>query len=104
MDYTRFIKIFGSRIEKIEHRAWYKTMQESHEFYNEVGEDQFITELEDAEGFADFCDEYYDFMRERWNACSGSMWDAYNEFKIKFERNQDNYWNELNKCARKSRR
>lgn len=104
MDYNRFIKLFGSRIEKIEHRAWYKSMEESYELYNEVGEDQFITELEDAEGFSEFCYEYYDFMREHWNACSGSMWDAYKEFKTKFARNQDKYWDELNRCARKNRR
>lgn len=102
MDYSQFIKIFGPRLK--ESVNWKRTMRESYELYNENGEDQFITELENTEGFDYFCGEYYDFMREHWNACSASMWDSYNEFKTEFKNDTDKYWEFLNRMARKPRR
>ena len=102
MNYLRFVKIFGNRIT--DSNTWGKTLEQSYQLYKEKGEDQFLIELEDSEKFAEFCDEYYDFMREHWNACSASMWSSYEDFKTTHGKNERVYWIYLRNLAKQNKR
>ena len=70
-------------------------LNESYNTYQEKGEAEFLSKLKEQEAFRDFCDEYYDYMRERWNACSASMWESFETFRTKYNSNITKYWTYL---------
>ena len=82
-----FQDTFGPRIEHAR-----MDLHESFKMYEEKGEAEFLNKLKEQEAFRDFCDEYYDYMRERWNACGGSMWDSFETFRTKYKSNVSKYW------------
>lgn len=100
MEYDQFVRRYARRIQKCD--AWYDSLEESYKICKEKGEDQFLTELEEKEDFQEFCREYYDFLREHYNACSGSMWDSFDKFRNEFNSNYTAYWEHLEECLKKS--
>lgn len=92
-DFAMFKRVFGKRILD----AWLE-VDECWKIYQENGEVAFLEKLEEKEAFRAFCHEFYDYMRERWNACSGSMWDSFEEFRTKYDSDVDRYWAYLEKC------
>jgi hypothetical protein len=92
-DFATFKRLFGPRIEFAR-----MDLNDSYTMYTEKGQEEFLTELEKQEAFREFCDEYYDYMRERWNACSGSMWESFEDFRDKYESNYTKYWAYLKSC------
>lgn len=93
MDYAKFVNCFGERLEAVR-----MSLDQSFQLYEEKGHAEFLKVLREKEAFQEFCDEYYDYMRERWNACGGSMWDAFEVFRSKYNGDYAKYWAYLRKC------
>jgi hypothetical protein len=85
--FVAFETTFGPRIDYAR-----MDLDQSYEMYQEKGEALFLIKLVEQEAFRDFCDEYYVYMRERWNACSGSMWDSFETFRTKYNGDPATYW------------
>ncbi len=81
----------------------YRSLDSWYALYLEKGEDAFLDELEDQEGFAEFCKRFYDTLREEYNICSAGMYSQYDEFKVKFAGDYDSYRNELMLAIRSRR-
>ncbi len=101
-EYSLFVRRYARRINECD--QWYLSVAESYELYKEKGEDQFLIKLEEHEDFEKFCDEYYAFLREHYNACSGMMWDEFDEFRNKFNSDYSAYWEHLEECLKKNRK
>lgn len=95
MDYSLFIRRYEKRI--CDAYSWFITVNEAYELCKEKGEDHFLTVLEEQEDFGDFCKEYYEFLRENYNACNGMMWDQFEIFKSEFNSDRSKYWSHLQK-------
>ena len=70
-------------------------MDEWFALYTEKGEAAFLDELEEQENFTQFCEKYYDILREAFNICSAGMWDYYQLYKVKFDNDDAGFRNEL---------
>ncbi len=96
VEYKLFLRRYEKRIRKTDLLETY-----AYQIYKEQGEEAFLTRLEDEEGFAEFCSEYYDLLRERYNACSALMEDEYERFKTQFNKYHSKYSEDLEKAWRK---
>ncbi len=94
-EYSNFVRRYAKRINECD--VWYESIEESYKIYKEKGEDQFLTDLEEKEDFQEFCNEYYGFLREHYNACSAMMWDEFESFRTKFDSDYDKFWDYLQK-------
>lgn len=101
-EYSLFVRRYAKRINECD--QWYHSIAESYKIYKEKGEDQFLIKLEEREDFENFCNEYYDHLREHYNACSASMWDAFDSFRNEYNSDYNAYWKYLEDCLEKQRK
>ena len=99
-EYSMFLRKYAKRINECD--AWQHSIDESYEIYKEKGEDLFLTKLEEREDFDEFCSEYYDFLREHYNACGGLMWDEFELFRSEFDSDYIAYWKYLREQLKKN--
>lgn len=92
-DYDMFLRKYRKRIMSV--NDWKFTLVYGYTLYKEKGEDQFLTELEEAEEYTEFCEKYYDILREQFNICSAGMWEHFQMYKEKFGGDEQAYRNEL---------
>lgn len=95
-EYDLFLRRYGRRIMKTD-----LCQEEAFKIYTEQGEEAFLERLEDEEDFMEFCEEYYELLRERYNACSALMEDEYERFKTEFQKDHSKYSEELERAWRK---
>ena len=93
-DYQLFLQRYETRIRAVDDYCSF-TVQKAYKLFKEQGEHQFLQELEEEEKYRDFCNEFYDILREQWNACGALMWDEFKEMKRLGGR--DNYIQSLRK-------
>ena len=87
---TKFKRVYEKRI-----MMTVLDVQKCYILYQEEGEEAFLDMLEEHEEFEEFSKEYYDYMRERWNACGSSMWYSFREWRDNYDRNVERYWDHL---------
>ena len=95
-EYELFLRRYGKRIRNTD---LYEA--DAFQIYKEKGEEAFLERLEDEEGFGEFCQKYYDLLRERYNACSALMEDEYERFKTEFKKDHSKYSADLERAWRK---
>lgn len=97
-EYKIFLKRYRKRIQSV--NDWQFTVENAYELFKEEGEDRFLEVLEDKEGFTEFCNNYYDILRERFNICGGGMRDHYQMYKVELKGNDDAYENYLRRIIK----
>lgn len=100
-DKNVFLRRYKSRIQKT--HSWL-SLDEWYSLYLEKGEDAFLDKLEDEEDFSDFCERFYDTLREEYNICSAGMKESYEMCKVKFGGDMDAYGHELMLAIRDRRK
>jgi hypothetical protein len=91
-DYQLFLRRYEMRIQYLDDYSF--TNEKAYKLFKEKGEDHFLQELEEKERYNNFCHEFYDILREQWNACGDLMWDEFNKMK---EIGRENYIQSLRK-------
>lgn len=61
--------------------GWENLREAYKEFRRKTLKD-FMKSLTEHQRFRDFCDAFYDDLREMYNICSAGMWDEYERMKI----------------------
>lgn len=97
-DYSLFVRRYGKRIQSANH--WKLTLTYGYSLYKEKGEDHFLTELEEVEEYSEFCEKYYDILRQAFNICSAGMWDYFQLYKEKFDNDDGAFRNELRRTIK----
>ncbi len=95
-EYQLFLRRYGKRISLAN-----LSQQEMYTLSKQQGEEAFLALLEDEEEYIEFCDEYYDLLRERYNACSALMDEEYQRFKTQFKKDHSKYSEDLERAWRK---
>lgn len=91
-----FVQRYGKRLAETD-----LSNEEMYEIYRTEGDDAFLIQLERAELFVRFCQTYYDFLREHWNACGALMQEEFERFTTEFDSNQERYWVHIKQRARR---
>lgn len=92
-EYKLFVRRYGKRIQDA--GSYDFSLAYGYNLYKKMGENHFLTELEDVEEYSEFCKKYYSGLRELYNICSAGMWDYYQMYKVKFGGDEGAFRNEL---------
>ena len=55
--------------------------EEAYKAYLSLPENEFMEKLNERADFHDFCKDFYDILREQWNACGTLMMDEFELMK-----------------------
>jgi hypothetical protein len=76
--FLKFKKVYKYAMKK---QSRWTTLDQAFRAYLQMGESEFEKEFEDELLFQEFCEEFYDYLREKYNACSAVMYEEFNRMK-----------------------
>jgi hypothetical protein len=79
-DFTQFKLQYGYVIKKVD--CW-RDAQHAFQDFKVLGEGAFLVKLNEQLEYTEFCEEFYDTLREHWNICSAGMWEEFQKLKEK---------------------
>lgn len=76
--YAWFKEDLGYLVEK---SGGWSNLKQAYLQFKKTTLKNFMKELSEKQKYQDFCQEFYDDLRQAWNICGAGMWDEYQRMK-----------------------
>ena len=80
LTFEQFKSTYRHILSKNSYLHWHED-KDAYDAYLTLPENEFMEKLNERADFHDFGREFYDILREQWNACGALMWEEFEKMK-----------------------